>query len=497
MPPKAPSPEEPEAVVPDETEKPVEREKPKDSRNGLHVLHSNGRVALHFGVLGKKGEEEDGFAYYSDGKIAAMVQRMGAGYYTYFYDSQGGARKQGELLASFDPFGVGQVYYQNGKNRMTINMDTMWMYDDKGDVMRIVDWEKKKLKEDAERKKGTAEDKVCEVFEVSLNGHLTLRMVNRQDMRVDIKIGLVSHSIPCGERLTRTSTYLQKVTSQHKWGEYRGKFEIDLSQTDGHRWHNTPNHYQKPKIHLIPDDQQLCQLMEKCGSIHADDKAGKFNTTAFITKETVAELSDNNKDDPLIASSNNSEGRRSASPTKAAKPRIDNKLQKVDKYRLLRIKLDEIQPKQYDKFLATVQSDVVVMVVCLSSWAPASKKVEATMEEVNADIVRSQQDQHESPLPYRLVKFDMSSHLLRDRHHIRTVPMFLCYYSGRLVYANNTLNGLGTRKEDAMAQLELSLSAGKGSAFMPDDYKFPVVDNNLMDGVFKRLDNIFSTPGMR
>ena len=45
--------------------------------------------------------------------------------------------------------------------------------------------------------------------------------------------------------------------------------------------------------------------------------------------------------------------------------------------------------------------------------------------------------------PYRLVRFDMSSNLLKDRHHIRTVPMFLMYFGGRLVYANNTFNGLG------------------------------------------------------
>ena len=35
------------------------------------------QVALHFGV------KEDGFAYYANGKIAVMVQHMGAGHYTY------------------------------------------------------------------------------------------------------------------------------------------------------------------------------------------------------------------------------------------------------------------------------------------------------------------------------------------------------------------------------------------------------------------------------
>ncbi len=70
--------------------------------------------------------------------------------------------------------------------------------------------------------------------------------------------------------------------------------------------------------------------------------------------------------------------------------------------------------------------------------------------------------------------------------------MFLMYYGGRLVYANNTFNGLGTRHDDVMAQLALSVEAARKGQFLPDEFQFPVVDSNLMDGVFKRLDNVFA-----
>ena len=79
MPPKQQPPPEPEPAAAEPEPEPEEKQSGQkvaqpSSNNGMHVLHANGRVALHFGVLGKKGEEEDGFAYYTDGKIAAMVR---------------------------------------------------------------------------------------------------------------------------------------------------------------------------------------------------------------------------------------------------------------------------------------------------------------------------------------------------------------------------------------------------------------------------------------
>ena len=55
--------------------------------------------------------------------------------------------------------------------------------------------------------------------------------------------------------------------------------------------------------------------------------------------------------------------------------------------------------------------------------------------------------------PMLLCKYEMSeSRFLRDRHNINTLPMFLMYYDGKLCYANSTLNGYGTSRDDLLAQ---------------------------------------------
>ena len=57
---------------------------------------------------------------------------------------------------------------------------------------------------------------------------------------------------------------------------------------------------------------------------------------------------------------------------------------------------------------------------------------------------------------FLLRKFDFSnSRMLNLRYNINTLPMYLMYYGGRLVFASNSLNGFGSSTDDLLAQVAM------------------------------------------
>ena len=55
------------------------------------------------------------FAFYPNGRMAVAFEKMGAGYYVFFYADNA----EGTTLCAFDPFGCGYAAFANGKPRLT------------------------------------------------------------------------------------------------------------------------------------------------------------------------------------------------------------------------------------------------------------------------------------------------------------------------------------------------------------------------------------------
>ena len=72
-------------------------------------LNSSGTVFVKYSADGGS------FAFYSSGNMACAYERMGGGYYAYFYADD----QRGTTLAAIDPFGCGFCAFPNGRPRLT------------------------------------------------------------------------------------------------------------------------------------------------------------------------------------------------------------------------------------------------------------------------------------------------------------------------------------------------------------------------------------------
>ena len=72
-------------------------------------LYSDGKIFIKYYPNGSSN------AYYPSGNMACAHERMGPGFYCYFYSDT----KRPVTLAAFDPFGEGFCSFPDGKPRLT------------------------------------------------------------------------------------------------------------------------------------------------------------------------------------------------------------------------------------------------------------------------------------------------------------------------------------------------------------------------------------------
>lgn len=83
-----------------------------------------------------------------------------------------------------------------------------------------------------------------------------------------------------------------------------------------------------------------------------------------------------------------------------------------------------------------------------------------------------------------MYKYDASqSSFLQDKYHFRSVPMYLGYYQGKLVYASNALC---TAEEMRSAALG-ALTAGRKGEVLREGFSFNGRDNALLDGIHENM----------
>lgn len=72
------------------------------------------------------------FAYYPSGRMAAAYERMGGGFYSFFYADN----RQGTTLLAIDPSGCGYAAFGNGKPRLTSQKYGGTLVGDDGTILR-------------------------------------------------------------------------------------------------------------------------------------------------------------------------------------------------------------------------------------------------------------------------------------------------------------------------------------------------------------------------
>jgi len=441
--------------------------------------------------------EGGSFAFYPSGRMAAAYERMGSGFYCYFYADN----KVGTTLSAFSPDGCGYVAFENNsKPRLTSTKTGGTSVNAEGLIDRS--WtESKPLKSP---------------IEISVTKNIVFRYANRRQITASLTCQGLTEEYILGDPPDRMDSYLQKSIGVVKMGPERGKQILDVDRcreaADAAREKREAFALKElgpsKKGHITQDfmqkHSQLRDIVRATDDLQASVREGKWNVEVFNNKsQLAATLGDSlptlQLDPALMKGDPHS---RLLTGMAATQPDtleallkdsvFDNRVLPLSnalkgasgRYRADhgthiktgRARLRELKAREYDTFIAhDAPKGTVVVVCCLAGWLPQCRRVEPGLEQLNGELCAAGEPE------FVMCKYDMSnSRLLRDRHNIQTLPMYLMYYNGSLCYASNTLNGYGTGPADLRAQARATLLTAQQGAVLPTDFKFGLGNDNKM-----------------
>lgn len=452
------------------------------------------------------------FAYYPSGRMAAAYERMGAGFYCYFYADD----MKGTTLLAMDPSGCGYAAFANGKPRLTSQKHGGTFVGDDGMITRS--WT---------TLKPLRQDKPL-VFDLS--PHISMEFGSRQQIRAKLNCQGIVEEYALGEvQKMATDSYLSKAIRVIKMGPERGKFVLDVDKcrqsaevNRARREAMQMKELEPPSTHITEDDMQkhpqLRPIVKSTSDLKESVNRGEWDVDVFISKEKMAStLSDSF---PTLALGDSLKGdphSRTFASLPATKPDVLSALLKESgfdgaplplshsikaasgryrpehgmHYKTPRVRLVELKSKTYDDYIKVeAPAGTMVVVCCGAGWLPQWRRAEAVLETLNGELQRAEKAGSSGAgggggaapstfPPMVLRKFDMSeSRFLKDRYNINTLPMYLMYYGGKLVYASSTLNGFGTGKDDLIAQVTASIADATRGKYLPEDFKFGATDDN-------------------
>ncbi|KAL1524710.1 hypothetical protein AB1Y20_019594 [Prymnesium parvum] len=458
------------------------------------------------------------FAYYPSGRMAAAYERMGGGFYTYFYADD----KAGTTLLAIDPRGCGYAAFPNGKPRLTSQKTGGVLVDDKGMIVRS--WTQFK-------------PLTGPPIEFELSPHLHLSFQSRQLIRAKLSCHGLSQEYELGDvQKMATESYLTKSVGVVKMGPERGKQILDIdqcrqaAQENRARRASTSAGEMGPakKCNITPDFMQkhppLREVVTRTDELQRSVKEGKWDVEVFVSKAKLqATLSD---DFPSLKFGDSLKGDRYSQKLDnmpALQPDTLEALLKetsVDgrplplsasikaasgrfrpdhgfHYKTIRKRLKLLKDRSFDHFIQSeVPQGTLAVVCCLAGWLPQCRKAEPALELLNGELhAEAVAGEGTKPVAdFLLYKFDMSeSRLLRDRYNITTLPMYLMYFNGKLCYASNTFKGVGTTMNDLRAQVRDTREAAQRGIFLPDDFKFGLTSNKFTESFQETLAGISTT----
>ena len=474
----------------------------------------------HGGVFVKYSADGGSFAYYSSGRMAAAYERMGAGFYCYFYADD----HRGTTLMAVDPSGCGYCAFPNGKPRLTSQMHGGTFCDETGTIVHS--WTRLKPLR--------ATDPIA--FDLSPN--ITISFGSRALITAKLTVAGLTEVYTLGEvQKMASDSYMNKAIKVIRMGPERGKFVLDVDkcrkaaqENRERRAATAMKEIEVASTYITEDSMQkhpaLRPIVASTEMLQASIGRGEWAVEACISKEKMAStlsgsfptlsMGDTLRGDPhsrtlaslpavqpdvleALLKESGFDGRALplSRSIKAASGRY--RPEHGSHYKTPRKRLIEFKAKTYDaQVVDAAEKNTLVVVCCLAGWMPGCRRIEPTLETLNGELYRAAAggDGAGSDAPaaapaatssgdlhsFVLRKFDMSeSRFLRDRHNINSLPMFLMYLGGRLAYASNTLNGYGTSRDDMVIQARETLAKAQRGAFLPEGFKFGATDNNMTD----------------
>lgn len=456
------------------------------------------------------------FAYYPSGRMAAAYERMGGGFYCYLYNDKGSSTGKGSTtMCAFDPSGCGYVAFENGKPRLTSQKHGGTLLRADGSIERS--WSAMKpLKGDPV------------VLEITPN--ISFSFKNRNEIRAVLSCQGLTQEYALGEVLKMsTESYLQKSLGVVKMGPERGKHILDIDKCRQSAHENrmrrqalqpaevaSKARWTEADMQKLPE---LKQIVRATDELQASVQRGDWDVKVYVDKaQLTAQFGDSlptlKLDQTMLKGDSHSqtlEGMAATQPDtlelmlrnsvfdKRALP-LSKQIKAAsgryrpdhgEHYTTRRKRLLELKDANYETFLSDAPKGTIVVVCCLAGWLPQCRRAEPMIELLNGELQTQSKAGPKGgrpPPPMLLTKFDMChSRILRDRHNIHTMPMYLMYYDGKLAYASNTLNGFGSSKDDLVEQARQTLADAQGGHFLPADFKFGQTSNKLVESFSSTL----------
>lgn len=506
----------------------------KDILGGKRRMYPNGKLCSYI------KQDGSGTVYYPDGRIAINIiagDGIPPGLYTTLFKMKG----KKDVIGSWDAVGVGSCMYKSGKVCLTTTAQGGSYYAETGECIAMWTWEKRPLQEP---------------IEVILNDCITLTVKDRANIQARFLCQEQKIVLEVGKVMRRSDTYLTKVIGTGT-GNERGKLFLDVDKCrealaktqvlrDSFKASKVdPN---MPKEGAI--DPRVVELANNPSKVTTDSIRNQIHVINSISTENAGALHAL----PYIEHILDEQGHRRPAPTSGPDPLSQSfKLQKqmtngwkcvpprahpdtapkrapvlmggrfetctrFTPYYTQKIRLQTLRSSEYDSFLSSAPKTQAVLVVCVSAASPlATSRVLALAEDVHGvlwerygdmDMTTRKCAKKPEQLPYRLVSFDVAeSRLLAERYNLRSVPMFLIYYAGRLVYASHTFTtqynaklddhhqkvdrmyeaihkkAFGLTTDDVIRTLEQAKGDGKAGKFLPDTIRFGVSAGGLNDAV--------------
>ena len=462
------------------------------------ILYAGGAPFIKFSPDGGS------FAFYPNGRMAVAFEKMGAGYYVFFYADNA----EGTTLCAFDPFGCGYAAFANGKPRLTSRKQG-GVYIDQPTGGKIA-------------KSWSTSKPLREPIEFDLTDRIAFKFKNRTYIWARFTSQGLSHEYEFGElQQMAEDSYLSKSIGTVKMGPERGKKILDIDKV---RLAQAANRARREAAGGMKEldgakkgmiTQDYMQLLPELKSVVASTEAlqasvasGAWNVEVFNAKQTLIDTLSEQL--PTLSMSLEMDpGSKRLEGMPATDPETLKKMLEASKfdgavlplsaaikgasgrfrpdhgnhYRTPRKRLRELKSTTYDDYLKSMPKEQLAVVCCMAGWLPQCRRVEPVLELVNGENAGGGGGGGGggAQARFQLLKFDMSeSRYLKERYNISTLPMYLMYLGGKLAYAGSTLNGFGTGKDDLKKQVDKTLADAQRGAFLPDDYKFGATDNNLV-----------------
>lgn len=437
---------------------------------------------------------QEGVIRYSSGNTAVVVTPCEAGQVVTVYTDDANNPK---VLSMFDNKGIGFVCYKNGKPWLVVTQAGWKVSDRQGSIL--------------EQGRGVrnGEEIRCEPTE-----HLLVTFRDRRSWcSLTFDCDGVRHTWDCSEHLKRSDSHLDKVVGTG----VNGKLQLDIEAIRARQADTGSVYVSKGPHSYVTQHTGLGSLKKALQSVRpggpvqaavqqlqASDSRIKlintlpcpvYGTARLSDKETTSLAFTRLPDLTTSANSLTNTAKSVSSPLLAdyGAPAMSAKQRRWQKagqswgkpaaFKSTRLKLESMTMDNVKSQVlsGTALRDTLYCICLMADWNPGCARLMPKLEEGYAAIHANTATQPGTPTGViKVLKVDASEgNWLQNKYVFKSVPMFLMFFQGHLVYADNNISS-GAELQSACAR---ALVLGRKSEYLPDSYRFGQVDNSLLNSI--------------